>query len=984
MTATPSITSQPLAAPVTGSALPMVGGLGAAPTVAPAQPGVFSGSAAPAAVPRTAAAPAGGAQILGGLGPAPSVPTVQPGVFSGSSPVPVAGAATVATTPVGTPRPAASAGAQIIGGLDPVAFPQAVEPGAISVQPLQTRYLPGYGAAAAVPASAVPVAAPGSRLAPQPGALPTDVSGYGVRYANGDQAAGAGLGGPVNAYATQGLASGAQTVSTVGLIPQLAVPGLVGGGNTGAQATGGLRETGRRGGLGRYISNLSDNRAPLPAAFQPDPTVPAITDEDTLIRADSLEQDSDLSTIIARGEVELASGINFLRADVVSYNTTHDRVTASGNVTVTDMETGEVTFGNYMELTGDLKDGFVRDVQLLLINGARLRSNYMEFDSANQRKEFSRVVYTACSVCEGRDLDLPTVTGNEEGDDTVPPVWQIKADRMTHDEADKNVIYHDAWIEAFGVPVFYTPYYSHPDPTVYRRTGFLTPSTGYSEELGATTFIPYYIVWDEQTDTSIALNLMEQDNLALELGGGHRFAYGEFYGNGAVVPYDYRNNTEWWYQSEGFLDIDRKTRAGFESSYTSSPAYLIRHGITPTDNPTFLTNRPYVERFEHNSFAQLEGFYFLSRRADVTEDQTPFVYPNATVSYLSDPLEETGGGRVYADANFLNLGRRVGQESTRFVTDVGYEHAYIDSFGARWTGELSTIASSYWVEDLERTGFQDYTGSEFRFVPKGHLTWSYPFVRPSGRYRHVIEPTGSFVASPYLENPDTIPNEDTQATAVDYQLLFEKDRVPGYDRIETGVWGAYGLKYAIHADDNEYFEAAIGQGYRLREDPDLLVDGTGLEENFSDYAARLYYTNASNFTVTYSTQLKRKNLEPRGHRLSGSWGSNSFILGLSYLYVERLEDQSGTRIRDAREEVSVSGNVRLARYWNLNGSHTYDMDRQEPVSTSLRFVYEDECFQVENLFTRDHTQAFGVEGSYTYLLTFTLKTVGDYASNPEF
>ena len=64
-------------------------------------------------------------------------------------------------------------------------------------------------------------------------------------------------------------------------------------------------------------------------------------------------------------------------------------------------------------------------------------------------------------------------------------------------DVDNEVItYRDAVMEIFGLPVFYTPWLTHPDPTVRRRTGFLTPLIGSDSNLGQTLRVPYFIVLD--------------------------------------------------------------------------------------------------------------------------------------------------------------------------------------------------------------------------------------------------------------------------------------------------------------------------------------------------------------------------------------------------------------------------------------------------------------------------------------------------------
>src|SRR5262249_15718520 len=50
----------------------------------------------------------------------------------------------------------------------------------------------------------------------------------------------------------------------------------------------------------------------------------------------------------------------------------------------------------------------------------------------------------------------------------------------------------DAKLEFFGVPFLYMPYFSAPDPTVKRKSGFLVPTYSTSTVYGAGVSVPYY------------------------------------------------------------------------------------------------------------------------------------------------------------------------------------------------------------------------------------------------------------------------------------------------------------------------------------------------------------------------------------------------------------------------------------------------------------------------------------------------------------
>src|SRR6185437_4027730 len=203
-----------------------------------------------------------------------------------------------------------------------------------------------------------------------------------------------------------------------------------------------------------------------------------------LVTADELQYDQDLGLVVAKGHVEISQDDEVLLADTVTYNQRTDTVTASGNVSMTQ-PSGDVAFADYMELHDNFRDGFIRDVRMLLYDGSRLAGNTGR-RIAGTRTEVRRAVFSPCQLCAA--------------DPTRPPVWQIKAEQAVDDKELQIVEYRDATMEIDGIPVFYSPYFSHPDPSVKRASGFLAPVIGNDSSNGFRLGIPYYFVLGPDKD----------------------------------------------------------------------------------------------------------------------------------------------------------------------------------------------------------------------------------------------------------------------------------------------------------------------------------------------------------------------------------------------------------------------------------------------------------------------------------------------------
>jgi LPS-assembly protein len=93
--------------------------------------------------------------------------------------------------------------------------------------------------------------------------------------------------------------------------------------------------------------------------------------------------------------------------------------------------------------------------------------------------------------------------------DDCPP-WSIEAETITHDKIKKDMIYKNALLKIYDVPVLYFPKFFHPDPSVKRRSGFLQPQFNNSEILGSSLYIPYFKTLGHDKDITFKPTFFEK------------------------------------------------------------------------------------------------------------------------------------------------------------------------------------------------------------------------------------------------------------------------------------------------------------------------------------------------------------------------------------------------------------------------------------------------------------------------------------------
>ena len=99
--------------------------------------------------------------------------------------------------------------------------------------------------------------------------------------------------------------------------------------------------------------------------------------------------------------------------------------------------------------------------------------------------------------------------------DTCPP-WSISSKKIIHDSKKKQIIYKDALLKIYDVPVLYFPKFFHPDPSVKRQSGFLQPQLNNSNILGSSFLLPYFHVLGDNKDFTLTPTIFDKDIYMLQ------------------------------------------------------------------------------------------------------------------------------------------------------------------------------------------------------------------------------------------------------------------------------------------------------------------------------------------------------------------------------------------------------------------------------------------------------------------------------------
>ncbi|MCK5517887.1 MAG: LPS-assembly protein LptD [Alphaproteobacteria bacterium] len=684
--------------------------------------------------------------------------------------------------------------------------------------------------------------------------------------------------------------------------------------------------------------------------------------------AKALSSDDVKQTVTAVGDVELMQGKQILRADRIVYHLNEDRVEATGNVSLLD-ESGDVHFAEAVELHNNMKDGFVRELLSLLADGSRFTAGEARRENDGKRTVMVDATYTVCRVCEA----------------DPHPLWQIKADKVVHDADTKKVNYKNARLELMGMPVAYSPIFSHPDPTLKRKSGFLRPEYGWTTELGTHLKVGYYYDIAPNRDMTLQVEPTALAGTLVEGEWRERFKNGKLQINVSTANSDRKeedgrvetSRQRGHIVAEGLFDLNDMWRSGVSFSRSTDKEYLRLYDIS---RENVLNSQIYAERFSGRDYSRISAFGFQDVRLGVRPDQ-PYIFPMMEHTMIGEP-NSLLGGRWQIGASALGLVRDSdSQDVQRASVTAGWERRDVSSLGLVTVATLDGRGDVYGVQNSDAADIDpalDSNPETVRGMVTASVISSYPMVRPMRRSQIIIEPSVGVSVSPMVnEKNDIIPNEDSIDIQFDTNNLFSENRYPGIDRQEDGGRLNYGVKAGWYGDDGRYGRIFLGQSYRFYGDM-IFPEGSGLEDRHSDFVGQIKIGLSKYMDLDYRFQLDNDTLATRRHEIQAGGGNDRFRLEGRYLYTAAV---AGTGFTESRQQIQTGGTYNITKSWKFRASGLMDLGDQPGLrNASTGIDYSDECFTFSVMGSRNVADEASGDDETKLIMRIGLRSIGEFSA----
>lgn len=662
-----------------------------------------------------------------------------------------------------------------------------------------------------------------------------------------------------------------------------------------------------------------------------------------LLVADSIVVTPD-NQLIADGNVEIMYDGRNLQASRVIYDQATDTVRLIGPLRSTAAD-GAVVLASEAEIDAGLRNGILRGARVVLDRQLQLAAVQMA-RVEGRYSVLSRASLTSCQICANGK----------------PPLWEIRARRVVHDEVERKIYLDEAQFRVLDVPVAYLPTVRLPDPTVERERGFLFPIFRSTNQLGPGLKLPYFIPLGPHRDLLLT-PYVSPETATLEYRYRQSFVQGDLQLDGAVTRDTLEpGETRAYLFAEGGFDVLRDYRLSFDVKLTSDDTYLREYGYSSSSR---LRSSVALTRVSRDTFTRAELINFQTLREDEDNETQPGIIVDGLHYQRIHP--QVGGE--------LRLSALVHGHYRSSDEDVVGRDVYRASASALWrdswllTGGAQLSLQGGMAMDAVRN-LQDSTSAEEdgSVAPFVAATLRYPLVASDASgARYSLEPLAqiSWTGGDNLETA----NDESTRSEFDEGNLLALSRFTTTDRRERGYAMALGLRWGVV--DPSGWRSTLSLGHILREETrEDFSPSSGLSNQNSDWLIATELGNSTGLDFIGRALLDSETLEINRGEARGRWSNPIIDLSATYLLLpEDAEENRSERV----SEWSFDGGYQFTRHWRASAGWNYDIAQDRSSSGDFGLEYQNECVLARFEVDQDFADSDNLDPTTTFGLTVELK-----------
>ena len=616
--------------------------------------------------------------------------------------------------------------------------------------------------------------------------------------------------------------------------------------------------------------------------------------------ADNVVVDQADGSLFATGNVELKQANNTLRADEVTYYRNQNKAIARGNVVHIDGD-GTVTNATIMEIDTEFSHILAETIISNFTTGEWISADHAD-RIAGDRGIFDASRFTPCK-CDFLNGERP--------------LWDIKASQSVRNEKTQTITHYNMRMNVLNVPVGYLPFLSHPDWTVRRRSGVLTPSFIISSYLGFTPSIPYYQIIDETSDAEFTTYKYQYRGL------GVKSRYRKLWDKAELNATVYTANVETYKKNRelvGAVDATYASRIG--------NGWNIKANLRRASQDTFM------RRYDFNDDTSLKSTVMATRTIDNRYYSVEASDRQSLLASYKTLNEPTVLPSIFYEKT--EKGWRGNQLFRTELSDVQLDNDQGHDM-ARWSGifevaedfELplgianyeANITSNYYSIHTKPDSAATSLGDISFVTPALSVGWRLPIAVVGANRTAIFEPQARLAFIGGKDRTSAIPNRDASDYRIDEANLFLLNRYQGKDYILPGTRADIGV--SATTNDNFFVDVSgfFGVSRRLSGKTSAGLN-TDQGDKDSDYVASLTVNPANSLNLRWSGRLSSKDLTLNESKTSLSSALGTGSLSMTHNQLAKAYFASSD---DDREELSASYSQSLIGGWQFSATQLWDL-----------------------------------------------------------
>ena len=526
--------------------------------------------------------------------------------------------------------------------------------------------------------------------------------------------------------------------------------------------------------------------------------------------------------------------------------------------------------------------------------------------------------------------------------------WELQSDKFIHNKTERIFEYKDSWLKVFDKRLFYLPYFQHPDPTVKRKSGFLTPVYSSSSNLGRAINIPYFKVLSNSKDMTFNPRLYSDGDFILQ--SEYRQAFKK---SNLIADFSF-NNDENNTNSHTFLDIkgdfNEKSSYNIQFQSVTNDNYLKVHnfeGIQDTNilmsefNPSTLNSYLKIESEldENTDFSSSIRMY---EDLTVTNDNDKYQYIFPDFSFSKDmDLDEQ------FDGNFLfrSRGYQKNYDTNVYEAQVNndFEFKSYDFFSSRGiVSNYNLLLKNYNTYSKNSSDFEK--NNDHELFSTFSLMTEFPLQKKFENSTHYLKPKIQFNFSP--TNGKDISSDTVRLS---YGNLFSSNRIGRSDMVEEGKSMTLGLEFEKHNLSNEKLLGFYVGNVLKDKKNNSMPSRAKLDQTRSDIVGNIFYNPSENIKFDYNFSYDRDLNFSNYDAITAELGINKFVTSFDYI--------------TENHEIGNSETITNETEFMLNNEHSFKFNAAKDLKSDftqyyqLGYVYQTDClsasFEYQKTFYRD-------------------------------